>query len=198
MLLDALYSLLMSFPPVVSVERAFEMRRKMCLCDICAVSLRKQQKTGIQNRPSHYHDSAEEWILQRSSSSPLTVSAYEYHLGREKNDFEALWNHPLLSVFLHCFVWSLLEPLYHKQTGRGRARELTSWYRGRALAHWELVDRYKRLQLTPKKSIGYWKSDNTLWCKCTLQAKKPFPIRVQCAAQLYTAALSLFQRKQKG
>lgn len=60
MLLDALYSLLMSFPPVVSVERAFEMRRKMCLCDICAVSLRKQQKTGIQNRPSHYHDSAEE------------------------------------------------------------------------------------------------------------------------------------------
>lgn len=54
---------------------------------------------------------------------------------------------------------------------RGRERDLTPWWCGWALPHQEVVDRYKRLQFTLKKSIGYWKSDDTSLCKSTFSHK---------------------------
>lgn len=102
----------------------------MCLRDICAVNLRKQQKTSIQSRPSHYRDSAEEWILQRSSSSPLRVFAYEYHLGREKNIFRGIMK-PSTSVSIFTLFCVVITRASVSQADRERESEridlLISW-----------------------------------------------------------------------
>lgn len=152
----------------------------------------KQHKTRIQNRHSHYRDSADEWILQRSSFAPLRVFAYEYHLDREKKRILRHYE----TVHFWQYFYIVLCGHYSSRQGEG---ERESWPLDNVGGHYHIkrwLTGTKGFSLLQKKSIGYWKSDNTPLCKCTLQAKKHFPIRVKYAVQLYIASLSLFQRER--